>query len=82
MSGFNYRMEEFEIQTKLWGEGMIAQELFGMVRARIDDLIHVLSISTGEVTADMWDLSYLSGYPLSNVTIRKALARSGDIHLG
>jgi len=26
--GYNFRLEEFEIQTKLWGEGMIAGELF------------------------------------------------------
>ena len=26
-SGFNYRIAEFEIQTKLWGEGMIAETL-------------------------------------------------------
>jgi len=26
-SGYNYRIAEFEIQTKLWGEGMIAETL-------------------------------------------------------
>lgn len=26
--GYNFRLDEFEIQTKLWGEGMIAEALF------------------------------------------------------
>lgn len=82
MSGFNYRMEEFEIQTKLWGEGMIAQELFGMVRMRVIDLMEVLGANTGAIKGDAWGLSYLSGYPSSNVSIRRALARSGDMHIG
>lgn len=28
--GYNFRLDEFEIQTKLWGEGMIAEALFNM----------------------------------------------------
>lgn len=28
--GYNFRLDEFEIQSKLWGEGMIAQALFKM----------------------------------------------------
>jgi len=81
-SGFNYRMEEFEIQTKLWGEGMIAQELFGMIKRRLDELIFVLSANTGAVIADERGYSYLSGYPLSNTTLRRLYARSDDFHEG
>lgn len=28
--GYNFRLHEFEVQTKLWGEGMIAEALFGV----------------------------------------------------
>lgn len=28
--GYNFRLDEFEIQTKLWGEGMIAEALFNV----------------------------------------------------
>lgn len=31
--GYNFRLDEFEIQTKLWGEGMIAEALFNMYLA-------------------------------------------------
>lgn len=82
MSGFNYRMEEFEIQTKLWGEGMIAQELFGMVRARVEDLIKRLADKTGVVLATGRGYTYLSGYPLHNNTVRRIFSRAADFHSG
>lgn len=34
--GYNFRLHEFEIQTKLWGEGMIAEALFGVYIQQIN----------------------------------------------
>ena len=34
--GYNFRLDEFEIQTKLWGEGMIAEALFNQYVREFD----------------------------------------------
>lgn len=34
--GYNFRLGDFEVQTKLWGEGMIAQELFKLYLGELD----------------------------------------------
>lgn len=33
--GFNFRLGDFEIQTKLWGEGMIAGEIFKLYKENV-----------------------------------------------
>jgi len=43
-SGYNYRIAEFEIQTKLWGEGMIAETLLMKYWERSNDMIKVLKM--------------------------------------
>ena len=35
--GYNFRIDEFEIQTKLWGEGMIAEALFTQYRMQYEE---------------------------------------------
>lgn len=42
--GYNFKIQEFEIQTKLWGEGMIAQALFAEYRALIDRQLQAIGI--------------------------------------
>lgn len=46
--GYNFRLHEFEVQTKLWGEGMIAEALFGVYIKRIDWYLYTLG-KAGEV---------------------------------
>jgi len=43
-SGYNYRIAEFEIQTKLWGEGMIAETLLMKYWERSDNMIKALKL--------------------------------------
>lgn len=33
--GYNFRLGDFEVQTKLWGEGMIAGEIFKLYKERL-----------------------------------------------
>lgn len=42
--GYNFRIQELEIQTKLWGEGMIAQALFEQYKFQLDRWIMILGI--------------------------------------
>lgn len=46
--GYNFRLHEFEIQTKLWGEGMIAEALFGVYVQRVQWWLNALG-KAGEV---------------------------------
>ena len=48
-SGYNFRLVDFEIQTKLWGEGMISQTLFETEKAKLDQMLITLAQKTGEV---------------------------------
>jgi len=41
-SGYNYRLGDFEIQTKLWGEGMIAETLLNKYWERSQKMIDAL----------------------------------------
>jgi len=43
-SGYNYRIAEFEIQTKLWGEGMIAETLLNKYWERSMKMINALKM--------------------------------------
>lgn len=43
-SGYNYRIAEFEIQTKLWGEGMIAETLLNKYWDRSMKMLNALKI--------------------------------------
>lgn len=43
-SGYNYRIAEFEIQTKLWGEGMIAETLLNKYWERSMQMIKALKL--------------------------------------
>lgn len=43
-SGFNYRLGEYEIQTKLWGEGMIAETLLANYWARAMEMVKMMKI--------------------------------------
>jgi len=45
-AGFNYRFEDFEIQTKLWGEGMIAETLLNKYEQRSKDMVDALKLYT------------------------------------
>lgn len=40
--GYNFRLHEFEVQTKLWGEGMIAEALFGVYVQRVQWWLNTL----------------------------------------
>lgn len=40
--GYNFRIDEFEIQTKLWGEGMIAEALFNLYLKEVEKWIMAL----------------------------------------
>jgi len=41
-SGYNYRLGDFEIQTKLWGEGMIAETLLNKYWERCQKMLDAL----------------------------------------
>jgi len=43
-SGYNYRIAEFEIQTKLWGEGMIAETLLNKYWERSSRMMSALKM--------------------------------------
>jgi len=43
-SGYNYRLGDFEIQTKLWGEGMIAETLLNKYWERSQKMIDALKL--------------------------------------
>lgn len=43
-SGYNYRIAEFEIQTKLWGEGMIAETLLNKYWERSARMMNALKL--------------------------------------
>lgn len=43
-SGYNYRIAEFEIQTKLWGEGMIAETLLNKYWERSSRMMNALKM--------------------------------------
>jgi len=43
-SGYNYRIAEFEIQTKLWGEGMIAETLLNKYWERSSKMMNALKL--------------------------------------
>lgn len=43
-SGYNYRIAEFEIQTKLWGEGMIAETLLNKYWERSMSMVKALKL--------------------------------------
>jgi len=43
-SGYNYRIAEFEIQTKLWGEGMIAETLLNKYWERSWKMLSALKL--------------------------------------
>lgn len=40
--GYNFRVQEFEVQTKLWGEGMIAEALFNQYMNDLNRWLRVL----------------------------------------
>lgn len=43
-SGYNYRIAEFEIQTKLWGEGMIAETLLNKYWERSMNMVKAMKL--------------------------------------
>ena len=53
-SGFNYRIAEFEIQTKLWGEGMIAETLLNKYWERATKMINALKIYESHPDAPLY----------------------------
>jgi|GEM_PF-6310462 len=75
-TGFNYKLEEFEVQTKLWGEGMISQALFDMYIDNLNKLFHSLAQKTGEVTS-VGQINYLDGYAFDRARYRRDLLRKG-----
>lgn len=64
--GYNFRLDEFEIQTKLWGEGMIAEALF----AQYSNMYNEWKLAIGKKghifftapTTRKYDISTLVGY--------------------
>ena len=48
-SGFSYGSFQYEIQTKLWGEGMSTGELLREMKADLEDMIEVLSLNSGDL---------------------------------
>jgi hypothetical protein len=49
--GYNFKIQEFEIQTKLWGEGMIAEALFNQYRMEIKRWEQALGIDIRSAVA-------------------------------
>ncbi len=45
--GYNFRIHEFEIQSKLWGEGMIAQSLFALYKEEYMEWMQILGKKIG-----------------------------------
>jgi len=72
-TGFNYRVEEFEIQTKLWGEGMIAEALLATYWDKAIQMLHALSYNVGEIESVSYSplYFYLSGSPMDRVYSRR-----------
>ncbi len=56
-SGYNYRIAEFEIQTKLWGEGMIAETLLNKYWERSTKMINALKIFESNPEAPIFVVS-------------------------
>ncbi|MHA2274138.1 MAG: hypothetical protein ACXAC2_00120 [Candidatus Kariarchaeaceae archaeon] len=50
--GYNFKIQEFEIQTKLWGEGMIAEALFNQYRMEIKRWEQALGIDIRSAVAN------------------------------
>lgn len=63
--GYNFRLDEFEIQTKLWGEGMIAEALFNMYIREYDKWRMALgkagTILVATPTVQKYDIETLMG---------------------
>jgi len=53
-SGFNYRLGDFEIQTKLWGEGMIAETLLNKYWERSQKMINALKLYQAKPNAPVF----------------------------
>lgn len=53
-SGFNYRLDEYEIQTKLWGEGMIAETLLKAYWDRIQQMMSALQFYQSKQDAPLY----------------------------
>lgn len=64
--GYNFRLDEFEIQTKLWGEGMIAEALFNLYRANYEEWKQSLGkaghIFVTTATVPKYNIETLVGY--------------------
>jgi len=53
-SGFNYRLGDFEIQTKLWGEGMIAETLLNKYWERSQKMLDALKLYQSKPNAPVF----------------------------
>lgn len=53
-SGYNYRIAEFEIQTKLWGEGMIAETLLNKYWERSQKMLNALKFFQSKPDAPIY----------------------------
>ena len=64
--GYNFRLDEFEIQTKLWGEGMIAEALFNQYNQEYDKWRMALgkagTILLATPTIEKYNILTLVGY--------------------
>ena len=64
--GYNFRLDEFEIQTKLWGEGMIAEALFNVYIHEYDKWRQALgkagTILLATPDIEKYDIETLVGY--------------------
>ena len=65
--GYNFRIDEFEIQTKLWGEGMIAEALFNLYLKEVDKWTQALGkastilIANRNVATNKYNIETLVG---------------------
>ncbi len=53
-SGYNYRIAEFEVQTKLWGEGMIAETLLLKYWERSQKMMNALKLFQDKPNVPMY----------------------------
>jgi len=79
-TGFNYKLEEFEMQTKLWGEGMISQALFEMYINNLNQLFNSLADQTGNIES-IKGINYIDGLPLLKSRLRKDYLNEGSDYI-
>lgn len=80
-AGFNYRLEDYEIQTKLWGEGMIAETLLGEYWKRATKMISALKLLQNFPNAPIYAVNRQRTHRAYTKEVKRILgtANQGDI---